>query len=171
MTIDVDTLGLATVDVTAEASTPATYEAQAMLQKGTAIIGASFLNDFYDAANGIDRNLVVDWVEVEGPLGASSDNPLRSRIMVCEPDPRLRDGLSEVFGLRPPGLRRPLQRRDRRAGYVRDRRDRRRRRRRLRDAAPLGRCDVAQFLFGSSTTRPWSLASIRKTARAGLAPS
>lgn len=111
MTIDVDALGIKTIDVTAEASTPQTYDAETMLAKGTVIVGASFLNDFYDPDNGIDRNLVIDWVEVEGPLGATSDNPLRARIMVCEPDPQspetcLREVI-ESFGRR--AYRRPLE--------------------------------------------------------------
>jgi hypothetical protein len=111
MTIDVNAAGILTVDVTASQSTPETYEAETMLAGGTTIVGASFLNDFYDAENGIDRNLVVDWIEVEGPLGVSSDNPLRQRIMLCEPDPAdpetcLRDVVS-AFGRR--AYRRPLE--------------------------------------------------------------
>ena len=110
MSIEVNAGGIRTVDVTASESTPETYETETTLQPGTAIIGASFLNDFYDPDNGIDRNLAVDWIEVEGPLGVSSDNPLRARIMVCEPDPAdpetcLRE-VASSFGRR--AYRRPL---------------------------------------------------------------
>jgi hypothetical protein len=87
MTIDVNAAAVATVDVTAEASTPQTYEATAMLQAGNAILGASFTNDYYVEATMEDRNLYVDWIEIEGPLGVAADNPLRARIMTCEPDP------------------------------------------------------------------------------------
>ncbi len=110
MSIDVNALPVAMIDVVAEESTPATYEAMATLEAGTSILGASFLNDFYDAATSIDRNLIVDWVEIEGPLGVDSDNPLRARIMVCEPDPAapetcLRDVIAQ-FGRR--AFRKPL---------------------------------------------------------------
>jgi hypothetical protein len=109
MSIQVNGMDVSTVEVTAEESTPQTYEATAMLAAGTTIIGASFLNDFYEAP--IDRNLLVDWVEVEGPIGAAAgDNPLRERIMVCEPDPAdpetcLREVVT-AFGRR--AYRRPL---------------------------------------------------------------
>jgi hypothetical protein len=110
MTIDVNALPATTLDVEAEESTPETYEIETELSEGTAIIGASFTNDFYDEPTGADRNLIIDWVEVEGPLGVASDNPLRARIMVCEPDPQapetcLREVLSKL-GRR--AYRRPL---------------------------------------------------------------
>ncbi len=110
MTIDVDGRAIETVDVTAVESTPATYEAMVELEAGNAIIGVSFLNDYYVAEPRADRNLVVDWVEIEGPLGVASDNPLRAKVLVCEPDaaapePCLRE-IGETFGRR--AFRRPL---------------------------------------------------------------
>jgi hypothetical protein len=109
MSISVNAMDISTIDVTAEESTPQTYEATTTLAAGTAMLGAAFLNDFYEAP--IDRNLMVDWIEVEGPIGVASDNPLRARIMTCEPDPAdpetcLRDVIS-AFGRR--AFRRPLE--------------------------------------------------------------
>ncbi|MCO4743990.1 MAG: DUF1592 domain-containing protein [Proteobacteria bacterium] len=36
---------------------------------------ASFTNDFTDGTTGADRNLVVDWIEVTGPIDASAGEP------------------------------------------------------------------------------------------------
>jgi hypothetical protein len=110
MSIDVDGVPVQTFDVAAVASTPEVYEAEAMINQGNVLLGASFLNDFYDQAAGADRNLIVDWVEIEGPIGVAADNPLRARIMVCDPDPQapaacLRD-VATQFGRR--AWRRPL---------------------------------------------------------------
>lgn len=110
MSIDVDGLPLQTFDVTAVASAPARYEVQATLEAGNAILGASFLQDFYDAETGEDLNLLVDFIEIEGPLGVDADNPLRARIMICDPDPAapepcLRE-IAQNFGRR--AYRRPL---------------------------------------------------------------
>ena len=78
---------MTTVDVNAVESAPELYQVETEIEAGSAIIGASFLNDFYDDTTGEDRNLLVDFVEIEGPLGVAADNPLRARIMTCEPDP------------------------------------------------------------------------------------
>ena len=81
---------VATVNVTASESAPETYEGEATLSDGSVLIGAEFTNDYYvagtDTMPAVDLNLLVDWIEVEGPLDVASDNPLRERIMVCEPD-------------------------------------------------------------------------------------
>jgi hypothetical protein len=110
MSIDVDGLPIATVDVEALQSAPGVYEAETMIDEGSAILGASFLNDYYDEPSGADRNLLVDFVEIEGPIGVAAGNPLRARIVVCEamaasPTPCLRQ-IAERFGKR--AWRRPL---------------------------------------------------------------
>lgn len=87
MSIDVDGLPAETFDVNETAASPAVYETEVMISAGAAALSVSFLNDFYDQASGVDRNLHVDWLEIEGPLGVASDNPLRAGIMTCEPDP------------------------------------------------------------------------------------
>ena len=84
-TLTVDGMPLQTFTVDATQSVPGTYEARAALKAGSKQITVSFDNDYYMQATSEDRNLVVDYVEIEGPVGVASDNPLRSRIMSCEP--------------------------------------------------------------------------------------
>jgi hypothetical protein len=86
MSLDVDGLAAETVTVTAVQSAPAVHSVQVELKGGVHSIGASFLNDFYDAIAGVDRNLLVDWIEVEGPLGVEpGPNPLTARLLTCDP--------------------------------------------------------------------------------------
>ncbi|MBL8742556.1 MAG: DUF1592 domain-containing protein [Myxococcales bacterium] len=72
-------------DVAATSSAPMILEQEFTGTVGTATVMVSFLNDFYDDATGDDRNLLVDWVEIEGPIGATSGNPLRANVVTCEP--------------------------------------------------------------------------------------
>src|SRR5690606_34432233 len=68
----VDGRQVARRDVLAPRAEPAVYEARVRLEPGRRAITAAFVNDFYqpehpDPARR-DRNLGVDWVELEGPL-------------------------------------------------------------------------------------------------------
>lgn len=76
---------LQTFDVTATNVSPAIYEYTGQFEAGNRRIGVGFINDFYDQPNGADRNLLVDWVEVEGPIGAQTSSATRDKIMVCQP--------------------------------------------------------------------------------------
>jgi len=51
----------------------------------TTRLAVAFTNDYF--SNGEDRNLYVDWFEIEGPLDAGSSNvsETRARIMSCAP--------------------------------------------------------------------------------------
>ena len=114
MTIDINGAAVQMFDVTALEAAPAVYELEVHLDAGTATVAATFTNDYYVASPMADRNLLVDWVEVQGPLGVTSDNPRRAQIMVCEPDaadpgPCLRT-VAAAFGRR--AFRRPLQSRE-----------------------------------------------------------
>jgi hypothetical protein len=82
MEIRVDAQVLKTIDVTAVASAPATYQVSAQLEAGRRIVSVGFINDFYDADQGLDRNLYVDWFEV-APV--ASDAEQQDDIFVCEP--------------------------------------------------------------------------------------
>jgi hypothetical protein len=43
-------------------------------------------NDFDNPTAGQDRNLLVDWFSVTGPLGATGEpSPLRARLVICDP--------------------------------------------------------------------------------------
>jgi hypothetical protein len=83
--VSVDGRMLETFSVDGTESTPGTYETMATLTKGNRQITVAFDNDHYVPENMEDRNLYVDFLELEGPLGVSADNPLRARIMTCEP--------------------------------------------------------------------------------------
>ena len=61
-----------------------TFEVQASVNQGTQVVSVSFLNDYYDPDAGADRNLVVDFIEVEGPIGAVGENPIRDAIVTCD---------------------------------------------------------------------------------------
>ena len=76
---------LATVDVAATSGAPEVYEATTDSTRGNQVVSVAFLNDYYDAAAGADRNLLVDWIRIEGPLGVTPETTsARARILVCE---------------------------------------------------------------------------------------
>ncbi|HEY8376044.1 MAG TPA: DUF1595 domain-containing protein, partial [Nannocystis sp.] len=87
MNLTVDQVPVGMFDVDAVQDGPATYTVQIEAKAGVHKFAVEFTNDFYDPDNGLDRNLVVDWFKVEGPLDLpQGDNPLRARIMICDPD-------------------------------------------------------------------------------------
>jgi hypothetical protein len=78
---------LAEVVVAETEEAPATFEARARLAHGRQRIAAAFRNDYYhpedpDPAQR-DRNLVVDWLELEGPLDELPPTASEKRIYVC----------------------------------------------------------------------------------------
>lgn len=85
-------------DVTAVQAAPADYEAMFPLAQGNGQIIVGFVNDFYDQASGADRNLWVDHVIVEGPIGAPpADEGRRAAVLVC---PELDDRACQTSILR-----------------------------------------------------------------------
>ena len=85
MSISLGGRTLATVDVTATSDAPEVYEATTESTRGNQVVSVAFLNDYYDSAAGADRNLLVDWIRIEGPLGVMpGTTSTRARIMVCE---------------------------------------------------------------------------------------
>lgn len=73
------------VDVPATANAPQVYSIEVTIAAGNHTAAVGFVNDFYDAANMLDRNLWVDYLEVEGPLDAPVVDPgKRQRILVCD---------------------------------------------------------------------------------------
>lgn len=108
MSITVGAASLGTFDVTGTEASPTMIEQDIELEGGTAAVVVSFLNDYYQPDAGDDRNLLVDWIEIEGPMGATTANPLRERIVTCdlaEGETCQREILS-AFGRR--AYRRPL---------------------------------------------------------------
>lgn len=84
MSITLNGLALETFNVSQTALT--TFEVTADVEAGAHSVAVTFENDFYDPNAGADRNLFVDWFEVEGPIGATGmPSPERARIMTCDP--------------------------------------------------------------------------------------
>lgn len=93
MGILVDGDPLATFEVEAVADSPGVYETTLTLGPDNSVLGVSFANDYYFDSHPIeserDRNLVVDFVEVEGPLElveAAEDSETRKAILSCRPE-------------------------------------------------------------------------------------
>lgn len=78
-------VSLGTFDVKGTTDSPQVITVDAQLGGGSKAISIGFINDYYDKVTMADRNLYVDWIEVKGPVGAAQDNPLRDRILVCDP--------------------------------------------------------------------------------------
>lgn len=95
-------------DVASTSANPEVVTATAKVGAGSQVVSVEFLNDYYDPDLNADRNLIIDWVEVEGPIGAVGINPIREKIVICD----LNTGtdcvrqIIEKFGER--AFRRPL---------------------------------------------------------------
>lgn len=62
----------------------ANFETMTTVTAGTHSVSVDFQNDFF--MDGMDRNLLVDYFEVVGPIGATGEiSEERARIMICEP--------------------------------------------------------------------------------------
>lgn len=59
---------------------------------GPHLFNISFLNDFYDPMQMLDRNLVLQGVEIIGPVEQDRPNPLRARLYTCTPMQRDLEG-------------------------------------------------------------------------------
>lgn len=72
-------------DVTALAADPQVYSVDVVLPAGSVQIAIGFTNDGFDQATMADRNLWVDYVQLEGPVdGPIVDGGMRGRIFVCD---------------------------------------------------------------------------------------
>ena len=78
-------VSLGTFDVKATSGSPQILTVDAQLSGGNKVISVGFLNDYVDKVTMADRNLYVDWIEVTGPLDTALANPLRDKILVCDP--------------------------------------------------------------------------------------
>lgn len=75
---------LGVFDVPNDKNNPLIVTKQAAVTGGSKVVTVSFTNDFYEPPN--DRNLYVDYIEIEGPIGATTGkNAMRDRILVCDP--------------------------------------------------------------------------------------
>jgi len=88
-----------TFDVAGDANAPEVITVTTTLSGASASIGVSFLNDYYEPPD--DRNLYVDWIEVEGPLGQVGVNPIRDAIVFCDiADDACRQDVLKTFASR-----------------------------------------------------------------------
>lgn len=76
---------IGTFDVPNTAQNPAVLEMTADLDAGKHVVTVAFLNDYYDEAAAADRNLFVDWIEVEGPTDVAGKNAIRDKLLICNP--------------------------------------------------------------------------------------
>ncbi|MBK9266704.1 MAG: DUF1592 domain-containing protein [Polyangiaceae bacterium] len=83
---------IGTFNVASTSANPEVVSATAKVTAGTQVVSVEFLNDYYDPDAGADRNLIIDWIEVEGPLGVVGINPIRQKIVICD----LNEGVSCV---------------------------------------------------------------------------
>lgn len=90
MDFKVDGKEITTVDVPVEESKPAVYSTPIHVSAGQHTISAGFVNDYYDPnfadPNRRDRNLIVQSLSVDGPIGTPGDWPqMQTRIVTCRP--------------------------------------------------------------------------------------
>jgi hypothetical protein len=81
MTLSLDGKNIGTFTVSALRSAPATFTAQSMVTAGSHRVEIEFINDYFAAPD--DRNLYVDWFEVQRP--GSTINVANAKVMVCDP--------------------------------------------------------------------------------------
>lgn len=117
MGIDVNGIPFTTVKIR-EHKQDKIHEFKIKVLKGEFPVSVSFLNDFYDPENENrerrDRNLMVDWIEIEGPLsGVTIDPPApHKRIVIAEPgkNKTVKQAATEVFAnFLPRAFRRPVE--------------------------------------------------------------
>jgi len=88
----IDDTPLTTFDVDAEIDAPARYTAETVLDVGEHTFSVHYLNEYFRPENNddpqLDRNLVLDYVEVEGPIGVVSDvvPAARTALLTCDPE-------------------------------------------------------------------------------------
>jgi hypothetical protein len=74
---------LGTFDVPNTSADPLVISKQVELSSGSKVVTVSFLNDYYSPPD--DRNMYVDWIEVEGPIGATgATSAQRDKILICD---------------------------------------------------------------------------------------
>ena len=96
MALKLDGQKIKTFEVKEVEAAPGTFETRLRLEPGSRRLGAAFLNDYYNPNDpnpaNRDRNLVVQSIEVEGPLDAPPPPfpEMHRRIFICQPTPDTR---------------------------------------------------------------------------------
>jgi hypothetical protein len=91
MGLRIDDEQRAEFEVAAVERDPQVYEQRLTIEAGAHRVAAAFLNDYYRPQardpNQRDRNLVIDYIEVAGPLTGPPEPPeSHRRIVLCHPD-------------------------------------------------------------------------------------
>lgn len=83
--LNIDGKPLQTFAVAATAEKPQLLEREIVATSSSVKVGAAFVNDFYDPAKKLDRNLAVKFIELEGPLGKPVVSPTQLAIVSTRP--------------------------------------------------------------------------------------
>ncbi len=84
--LTVDQAPVLMIDTDAVENGAKIYEVEITAKAGVHKFAVEFTNDYYDEPLMQDRNLLVDWFSVEGPLDLiAGENEQRTRIMICDP--------------------------------------------------------------------------------------
>lgn len=84
MNVELDDAVVGAFDVLAEVDKPGDYSVDVTFGAGDHAFALRYTNDFDTGSRW--RNLLIDSVTLEGPVGTTETNPLRPRIMTCLPD-------------------------------------------------------------------------------------
>lgn len=103
MEVRLDKQELKKVDVPAVESNPGIYELPVKADAGKKTVSVAFINDFYNPKDpnpeNRDRNLLIEYLEVQGPLGQAAESPSEShrRIFTCQPAGKDGDACARVI--------------------------------------------------------------------------
>ncbi len=96
-------------EITETAESPATIEVEFETTAGEHAFSAFFTNDFYDAGLGLDRNLYVMSMAVEGPLDLRIPGEApRDRLVTCDPAEGRECAAATLDAFLPRAWRRPV---------------------------------------------------------------
>lgn len=92
MALRIDGKEVARIDVKAIAAAPQTYAVRTRVSGGIRSVAAAFVNDYYKADDpdpkNRDRNLVVQFLEIEGPIDRVEPSPFQRRYLTASADKR-----------------------------------------------------------------------------------
>lgn len=90
---------LLVTDVPNVAGAPGDFTREVPLSAGTNPVEVAFLNDAVDRRARLDRNLLIDFVSVEGPLDTPAQvTARRTRVLICDPEHAGEPCVREILG-------------------------------------------------------------------------
>jgi mono/diheme cytochrome c family protein len=115
MAFRLDGKNLRVVDVKATEDAPELYQLRLKLPAGKRRFAVAFLNDFYNPQatdpGQRDRNLIVESLEIQGPMGLHGPRPeSHRRVLFCQPTPATREACARkiMAGFARRAYRRPV---------------------------------------------------------------